>query len=76
MPLLLQFQYSHFASSFRVIWLLRFVPQVRLIMWTVIKSLEVSGPQALPLETTSKWSLAQGYGEGHPWVLLKMYSDC
>ena len=36
-----QFRYSHFASSFRVLWLLRFVPQVRLIMWTVIKSLEV-----------------------------------
>ena len=38
----LQFQYSHFASSFRVLWLLKFVPQVRLIMWTVLKSLEVS----------------------------------
>ncbi|CAI8010565.1 Voltage-dependent L-type calcium channel subunit alpha-1C [Geodia barretti] len=35
------FRYSHFASSFRVLWLLRFVPQVRLIMWTVIKSLEI-----------------------------------
>jgi hypothetical protein len=35
------FRYSHFASSFRVLWILRFVPQVRLIMWTVIKSLEI-----------------------------------
>ena len=36
-----QFRYAHFASTFRVLRLLRFIPQVRLIMWTVVKSLEV-----------------------------------
>ena len=41
MVFLFQFQYSHFASSFRVLLLLRYVPQVRLIMWTIIMSLEV-----------------------------------
>ncbi len=36
------YEYSLIASSFRVLRLLSFIPNVRLILWTVIKSLEVS----------------------------------
>ncbi len=37
-----EYEYSLIASSFRVLRLLSFIPNVRLILWTVIKSLEVS----------------------------------
>lgn len=36
-----QYKHSHIASSFRVLRLVTFVPSVRLILWTVIKSLEI-----------------------------------
>lgn len=40
-PLLAQLPLSHIMSTFRVLRLLRFIPQVRRILWTVINSLEV-----------------------------------
>ena len=39
--LLLQHKLTMIASTFRVLRLLRFIPQVRLILWTVFQSLEV-----------------------------------
>ena len=40
-PLPSQFLYTHICSAFRVLRLVRFIPQVRLILWTVFRSLEV-----------------------------------
>ena len=42
LPTKWQMMYTHVASSFRVLRLLTFIPRVRLILWTVIQSLEAS----------------------------------
>ena len=63
--------YSHIASTFRVLRLLQFIPRVKRILWTIIRSLKVCcflslpspfPPPSLPLPSPFPSSLSLDYG--------------